>query len=121
MTEANGGILRRLWRTLRGRQVKRKAGRGEWDIRSAVRISPHSRASVRDDILVVLDIASGRLFRAGGAGSEIWRGLAASMPLETVAAEISARTGAPLDDASLAVTQFVARLRDLGLAVAAGR
>lgn len=84
---------------------------------AAVRISPHSRASAREEILVVLDVASGRLFRAGQIGSWIWRGLAASQPLEALAADISLRTGAPVEEARLVVAQFVGRLCDLGLAV----
>ena len=78
-------------------------------------ISPHARANTGEDHLVVLDTASGRVFKSNRNGALVWRALAANRSWESIAGEFSAQYGVPLGEASKTTLDFVRQLWKLGL------
>jgi hypothetical protein len=111
---ALGEFRTRIWRS--AARLARPDQRPQNSV-AALTISPYARANAEGDQLVILDIASGRIYRSNVTGMLVWRAFEANHSLEAIAEEVSSRCGIP----PAQVVYFVRRLRDLGLVVQSAR
>jgi hypothetical protein len=74
--------------------------------------TPHESvaASAHDEGLVLMDVATGRLFASNRTGARIWEGLTQQQSVPAIAAALSDHYGISLDAARACVTTFLAQL-----------
>jgi hypothetical protein len=109
---AGAGLLGRLRRWTAAWKAPRREDGGR---PMRFTISPETRTDAREDSLVVLDIASGRLFASNRTGSLIWRALACDRGVESIASELGALFNLSSLEAMRSVLAFLEQLRQLGL------
>jgi len=73
--------------------------------------SAHVRSSINDDGVVLLDIATGRIFSANSIGARIWQGLEDGLSLSAIADRLAAETGADRAVVERDAADFVTTLR----------
>jgi hypothetical protein len=71
----------------------------------------HVRSSVTDEGIVLLDVATGRIFSANAIGARIWRGLEDGEPVGAIVDRIAAETGADRAVVDRDAAQFIEMLR----------
>jgi hypothetical protein len=69
--------------------------------------SPHVRANVSPDGIVLLDIQSGQIFSANPIGARVWKGLELGLSIPEIVDEIVCQTGADRAVVERDVTDFV--------------
>lgn len=73
---------------------------------------PHVRSSISDDGgLTLLDIRSGRIYRANAIAARIWSGLEQGQPLKEIVASIASDTGADVAVVERDAAAFVDMLK----------
>lgn len=85
-----------------------------------MRVAAHVRANATADGVIVLDIASGRVFSANAIGAHIWRRLADGWTEMDVAREIARESGADEAVVRQDVAAFVAQLTGHGFLLMEG-
>ena len=85
-----------------------------------VRISGEARAVVQEESLAVFHSGRGMMFKANGAGAQIWQALAGGASIPALAKQLACRYGIPEKRAESDVLDFVAQLRAAGLLTCAG-
>jgi hypothetical protein len=58
-----------------------------------MKLSTDVRASITDDGIILLDIATGQIFSANAVGARIWSGLEAGLPMAAIVDRIAADSG----------------------------
>lgn len=72
---------------------------------------PHVRSNISDDGLTLLDIRSGRIYRANAIAARIWSGLERGQPLKDIVASIASDTGADVAVVERDAATFVDMLK----------
>jgi hypothetical protein len=67
-------------------------------------------SSVYDEGIVLMDLATGRLFAANRVGAAIWQALQGAQTSETIAANLSRDHGISFDRAEASTARFIAQL-----------
>ena len=75
----------------------------------------HVRSSITDDGVVLLDIASGRIFSSNAIGARIWRGLEGGEAVDAIVDRIAAETGAERAVVDRDAARFIEALEARGL------
>ena len=80
-----------------------------------MKLSTEVRASVTDEGVILLDIATGQIFSANAIGARIWSGLESGLSIAAIVDGIAADTGADraLVDRDAAAFVDALRARDL--------
>ena len=81
----------------------------------AMKPTEHVRSSITDDGVVLLDIASGRIFSANVIGARIWRGLEGGEAVDAIVDRIAADTGAERAIVDRDAARFIEALEARGL------
>jgi hypothetical protein len=77
-------------------------------------VSPHIRAQITTDGLVLLDTKGGAIYSSNTVGARIWEALVAGVPPATIAAQISQEYGVPDSTAAADIAEFKAALEVKG-------
>lgn len=80
-----------------------------------MRISPHVRASMTDDGLVLLDIRGGWLLSSNAVGARIWRLLEEGQPRAEIIGRLVDEYGVAADTAERDLSAFISALASRGL------
>ena len=80
-----------------------------------IRLNPGAAVSIHDDGIVILHVASGRIFTSNQTGARVWQYLEQQLPLQAIAAEISREYGIDQATAREDATRFLAELERNGL------
>jgi hypothetical protein len=79
--------------------------------------APDVRASVHDNGLALLDIASGKVFLCNETGSRIWQGVVAGLSTDAICQEISREFGVASTLVRAHMSSFLAELECRGLVI----
>lgn len=74
-------------------------------------------ADILDDEVVIVNLTTGHYFSTDGAGCEVWKLLAAGLPVGEVAGALRGRYSDGLDDIDAYVDHIVGKVLELGLMV----
>lgn len=87
----------------------------EFDATTRVTISPSVYARAFGKELVLLDFGRGEYFGLDETGAEIWRGLVAGEPLESIAAHVASSFDVTPDEALRDIIDLVVQMHREGL------
>ena len=74
-------------------------------------------ADILDDEVVIVNLTTGHYFSTDGAGCEVWKLLAAGVPVGEVAGTLRSRYSDGLDNIDAYVDQIVGKVLEMGLMV----
>lgn len=74
-------------------------------------------ADILDDEVVIVNLTTGHYFSTDGAGCEVWKLLAAGVPVGEVASTLRSRYSDGLDDIDTYVDHIVGKVLEMGLMV----
>lgn len=83
--------------------------------RTRFRISPHVRASISGDGLVLLDVHGGYVLASNAIGARIWQSIEGDADCASIADRLAADFGIPIDRAEHDVVAFITALKMRGL------